>query len=107
MLNRKANKPSNGAGNHARGNPRPARAKTPLNRRRFIISPKAPPPRVQAPLKPLKNGSAKATPPITTPGKPTSASQAKAAYASSHGTPTPGAPGQAVDLTETIKTLLH
>jgi len=35
------------------------------------------------------------------------ASQAKAAYASRHQGTTNGTPGQAVDLTETIKTLLH
>ena len=39
--------------------------------------------------------------------KSRSASQAKAAYADTHTTPPVGRPSQAVDLTETIKTLLH
>ena len=54
-----------------------------------------------APAPPL-NGQAKAP-----PAKATTASQAKAAYANSHEGAVAGAPGQAVDLTETIKTLLH
>src|SRR6267142_535433 len=103
MLNRKGNKPSNGAGNYGRRNGHSVAGKTPLagktaiNRHRFIISPKAPPPRAAAHPEQPKNGAA----------KPSAASQAKAAYASSHGAAAPGAPGQAVDLTETIKTLMH
>ena len=48
-------------------------------------------------MEPPKNGS----------DKPSAAAQAKAAYASSQGNTAPRTPGQAVDLTETIKTLLH
>jgi RNA polymerase primary sigma factor len=39
--------------------------------------------------------------------KARSASQAKASYASTHETPVAGKPARAIDLTETIKTLLH
>src|SRR5258707_381830 len=101
MLIRKKTKPTKGAETGRRAERRPA-VKTPLNRRRFIISPKAPPPRAMLPPEQVKNGVVK--PPAASP---TAASQAKAAYASSHGTPAAGKPGQAVDLTETIKTLLH
>src|SRR6266850_6390140 len=103
MLNRKGNKPSNGAGNYGRRNGHSVAGKTPLagkaalNRHRFIISPKAPPPRAAGRVEPPKNGTA----------KPSAASQAKAAYTSSRGPVAPGVPGQAVDLTETIKTLLQ
>src|SRR5437764_2474306 len=97
MLNRKDNRPSNGSGNHGRRNGRSSHVKRPLNRRRFVISPKAPSAGLVPPAPPPKNGLV----------KPNSASQAKAAYASSHDTRPAGAPGQAVDLTETIKTLLH
>src|SRR5947207_12450884 len=95
MLKRKESKMTNGAEHNGHRNERPAPAKG-LRRRRFIISPKAPKV-AEAQLKPGGNGSA----------KPTSASQAKAAYASSHETPAAGAPTQAVDLTETIKTLVN
>src|SRR5436189_1498556 len=95
MLKRKESKMTNGAEHNGHRNERPAPAKG-LRRRRFIISPKAPKV-AEAQPEPGGNGSA----------KPTSASQAKAAYASSHETPAAGAPTQAVDLTETIKTLLH
>src|SRR6266850_1996270 len=103
MLNRKGNKPSNGAGNYGRRNGHSVAGKTPLagkaalNRHRFIISPKAPPPRAAGRVEPPKNGTA----------KPSAASQAKASYASSRGPVSPCVPCQAVDLTETIKTLLH
>jgi RNA polymerase primary sigma factor len=98
MLNRKDNKPAGGAGDHGHRSERPGE-KTRRNRRRFIISSKAPahgtkPP---APVQEARNGGSKAQ----------TASQAKAAYASSHETPVPGAPTQTVDLSETIKTLLH
>jgi RNA polymerase primary sigma factor len=101
MLNRKDNKSSNGAGGHHR---REERSASRTNRRRFVISPKAA--RAQA------NQAARH--PVSKPeqtsngaGKASSASQAKAAYASSHQTPAVGSPSQAIDLTETIKTLLH
>src|SRR5258708_24059990 len=91
MLNRKENKPANGP-----EHPRAIGSKTHLQRRRFIISPRA-------------HGQLQAapTPPANGLAKPQFSSQAKTAYANSHGTPTPGRPSQAVDLTETIKTLLH
>src|SRR5882724_10395479 len=96
MLNRKANKVgANGAENHGRRDERSVSPKA-RNRRRFIISPKAqirPEPKPEEP----RNGQAKSQ----------TAAQAKAAYASRHDTPTPGSPGQAVDLSETIKTLMH
>src|SRR5260370_33308975 len=94
MLNRKANKLANGAENHGRRSERSSSKAR--NRRRFIISPKAqirPEPKPDEP----RNGQVKSQ----------TAAQAKAAYASRHDTPTPGGLGQAVDLTETIKTLMH
>src|SRR5882762_2730415 len=95
MLNRKASKLPNGAENHGRRDERSVSSKA-RNRRRLIISPKAqirPEPKPDEP----RNGQVKSQ----------TAAQAKAAYASRHDTPAPGAPGQAVDLTETIKTLMH
>jgi RNA polymerase primary sigma factor len=98
MLNRKDNKPADGAGGHGHRSERPSE-KSRRNRRRFIISPKAPAHGTKpvAPAPEARNGGSKVQ----------TASQAKAAYASSHETPVPGAPTQAVDLSETIKTLLH
>src|SRR6266404_6298890 len=95
MLNRKANKLTNGAENHGRREERSPTSKA-RNRRRFIISPKAQI-RPDAKSDETRNGQAKSQ----------TAAQAKAAYASRHETPTPGSTGQAVDLTETIKTLMH
>src|SRR3954453_17435466 len=103
MLNRKENKSANGAGGQNR---REERTASRANRRRFVISPKAARPQApQPPVPPV----AKAAPDAATNGeaRTNSATQAKAAYASSHQTPAAGAPSQAVDLTETIKTLLH
>ena len=93
MLNRKANKAANGTDSHARK----VVAKS-THRRRFIISPKAQNRSEPRPAE-VRNGQARMT----------TASQAKAAYATRqenvpNGTVTPG---QAVDLTETIKTLMH
>ena len=64
--------------------------------RRFVISHKA---------HGLSRLPAKAPPPVQP--KSRSASQAKAAYAGRDHTPAPGKPTRALDLTETIKTLLH
>src|SRR6185436_16671191 len=96
MLNRKANKLANGASSRSRnGHPQKPRI-----RRRFIISAKA-----QARLDgraepaPVRNGHGQA--------KLHPAEQAKAAYASRHESNHPRVPGQPVDLTETIKTLVH
>jgi RNA polymerase primary sigma factor len=98
MLNRKDGKSANGAAKNGRNGSRETEAKADRPRRRFIISTKAPATRAQtrAP-EPVKSA----------PAKPDAATQAKAAYANTHGTPAPGSPTQALDLTETIKTLLH
>jgi RNA polymerase primary sigma factor len=96
MVNRKENKSANRAGHRGRPRGRPASDKARQPYRRFVISRKA------HSHKPLP-----APAPAAGQPKAGTASQAKAAYASSHGTPAAGKPGQAVDLTETIKTLLH
>ena len=96
MVNRKENKAANRAGHSGRPAGRSATDKPHRPYRRFVISRKA---RNHNPL-PAQ------APPEAQP-KPDVATQAKAAYASSHGTPAAGKPGQVVDLTETIKTLLH
>src|SRR5437762_2857079 len=96
MLNRKESKLANGAERYGRSKERSGPAKERQHRRRFIISPKAqqraPEPRLEA-----TNGQAHQD----------AASQAKAAYASRHPAGAGRTAGQAVDLTETIKTLLH
>ena len=99
MLNRKENKAAPGAAGHNRAEEPRTGGKARQHRRRFIISSKAPG-RAEAPA----NGQG----PAHSPAPPSSkASQAKAAYASSHEAPAAGAPAQVIDLTETIKTLLH
>src|ERR1035437_6495012 len=95
MVNRKENKSANRAGQRGRPPGRPASDKTHRPYRRFVISRKA------HSHKPLPAQAPAAQP------KAGTASQAKAAYANSHGTPAAGKPGPVVDLTETIKTLLH
>src|SRR5947209_2379313 len=100
MLNRKESKPSNGAGNHGRNGQRRAEDKARPPRRRFIISSKAA--RMDAHPHETGNGSAKAHPapapkhPAGTPKHPAGTNPQA-----------PGTPGQAIDLAETIKTLLH
>jgi RNA polymerase primary sigma factor len=94
MLNRKETKLTNGAVAPGSANGRSGKARQ--GRRRFIISASAPT-RPHSPAGDNRNGLAKVH----------TASEAKAAYASSHAGRAAGAPGQAVDLTETIKTLLH
>src|ERR1041385_1322189 len=98
MLNRKE-KFNQRAGNHHNGHSRKDAVKAKPVRRRFIISPKAagqmqsPPPephRGRPPKGELPSGKGH-------PGKSASGTQPAAS----------GVPGQAVDLTETIKTLLH
>src|SRR6266404_5157127 len=101
MLNRKATKMSNGAGNGngGRAKKRVSSGEVRKPRKRFIISAKAagrlasPPP----PAEQIRNEEAQAH----------SASRAKAAYASNHEAAAPGARSQAVDLTQTIKTLVQ
>jgi len=91
---------SNGAGNGGRAKKRVSSGEVRKPRKRFIISAKAagqlvsPPP---APAEQIRNEEAQAH----------SASRAKAAYASNHEAAAPGARGQAVDLTQTIKTLVQ
>src|SRR5689334_15241321 len=99
MLNRKV-KASTGA-NQNQGR---QASKKPV-RRRFIISPKAvaaqPPPPPARRGRPPKNAHAHPNGHATAPAKPELGAGAPA-------TPgTPAGPGQAADLTEAIKTLLH
>src|SRR5215475_7919568 len=94
MLNRKESKPAHGTGNHTNGHERRQGIKPRPVRRRFIISAKAAahPPSHSTP-----------EPHRGRPAKSENGSSAKAGA-----TPQAGAaPGQALDLTETIKTLLH
>ena len=124
MLNRKDNK-SNGSVNHSANRNRDAANNNKKLRRRFIISPKAPGRLDAAKSEPAKTpitsksaplAPAKALPPGAkgplsgAKGMPAGAS-AKGAQPGAKGAQ-PGAPGasglaQAVDLAETIKTLLH
>src|ERR1043166_6869144 len=94
MLNRKETKLTNGAVAPGSANGRSGKARQAP--RRFIISASAPT-RPHSPAGDNRNGLAKVH----------TATEAKAAYASSHAGRAAGAPGQAVDLTATIKTLLH
>jgi RNA polymerase primary sigma factor len=96
MLNRKESKPGNGAERRGRDDGHSIPAKGRAHRRRFVISPKAQP----------HNDLPTANPAKEQP-KSRSASQAKTAYANSHPAPATASRGQAADLTETIKTLLH
>src|SRR5437867_8462128 len=98
MLNRKESKPANSAQTRMSGNghARGSTVKAAPLRRRFIISSKAP----------LRPQATAPTPPVVAP-KVNPETKAKEAYASSHATPAAGAPSQAVDLAETIKTLVH
>jgi RNA polymerase primary sigma factor len=104
MLNRKEMKATNGSGNHANGQHSRAADKARKNRRRFIISPKAAAQSHPAPKenrgRPAKAGTAPASKGLAKApsGKGGNAVPPVAA---------PTVPGQAADLTETIKTLLH
>ncbi len=96
MLNRKESKLPSRTTSRRSGNERAASDKGRRPRRRFIISSKAPShanPRTEE----GRNGRPKAQ----------TASQAKTAYANSHAAPPTGTAPSAVDLAETIKTLLH
>ena len=92
MLNRKESKLSNGAESHGRGRPTPPPDKA-RPRRRFIISAKAAG-RVEAPAHPPHNGTGK--PAVVLPK---ALADTKAGLS--------GAQPSAIDLAETIKTLLH
>jgi RNA polymerase primary sigma factor len=96
MLNRKDSKSANQAGKRGRPPGQPPSAKPHRPHRRFVISHKA-------------HNFSKPRAAETTNVEPEaqSASQAKAAYADSHGVPPTGKPARMIDLTETIKTLLH
>src|SRR5208282_6184750 len=96
MLNRKESNSADRAGHRAQPVERPASAKAHRQHRRFVISHKAGGHNKLGAPEPA-NGASNAH----------TASQAKAAYASSHGAPAAGKSSPAVDLTETIKTLLH
>ena len=96
MVNKKENKSAKRAVHGGRPQERPASAKTHRPYRHFVISRKA---HSRKPLAPP-------APPQSQP-KARSASQAKTAYANTHEAPAAGKPAQVVDLTETIKTLLH
>src|SRR6266404_8965791 len=100
MLNRKENKLARRADSLGRGKEHIVPSKGRSIRRRFIISSKA---HTQASFHAPKapNGQTNGTN-ATNPSD-----HAKAAYARSHEARPPGAPAQAVDLTETIKNLLH
>ena len=117
MLNRKESKMTNGTGHHANGHQRKGAVNPRPVRHRFIVSPKAAgqappaipstrgrPPKatVASPIKGLPQGK------HLPPGKPGSHGKMPP---SKNGDPSkppgPAIPGQAVDLTETIKTLLH
>src|SRR5689334_23534474 len=106
MLNRKTSKSAHAASSRANGHrPKEAVKPKPL-RRRFIISPKAAgqhlhatPPQPPKPVKPAKEHKAAAN------GIDPKASALAAGTAAVPGAP--AIPGQAADLGETIKTLLH
>jgi len=94
MSKRKATAPSSAPRNQSHGNPKPAKAKTPPVRRKFVISSRA-----------VKAGAAKTAPAAV----PTSA-KTVAPKTSANGQSPATAPAStvtSVDLTETIKTLLH
>src|SRR3954462_10147294 len=100
MLNRKAKSVANGANHQSNGSAAARDAKGRV-RRRFIISPKAhlrPEENQNGQTKPAK--PAAATPPVKGPKvKPANPATVQQTFV--------GAPGQTIDLTETIKTLLH
>src|ERR1700692_2300668 len=94
MLKRKVTTPKN-ASRDSHRNDKPAKAKDAPARRRFVISSKALKPET-LPTEPAKGKTGTATPPAST--KPTNGQTASAPSATGSST---------VDLTETIKTLVH
>src|SRR5438045_2299647 len=98
MLNRKDHKAANGSSNHTNGHARRDAAKARPGRRRFIISPKAAGQPLSAPPTRPTRGR---------PPKTDSAAHGKTPNAAVPPAPGAAVPGQALDLTETIKTLLH
>ena len=109
MLNRKV-KLDHGAGNH-NGHQRKDAVKGRPVRRRFIISPKAAAQLHSHPTPPVAPPRAQPVEKRGRPAKPTSRADIAAKVAGGKsgqpGQPPSPTPGQAVDLTETIKTLLH
>jgi len=98
MLNRKDHKVANGSNHHTNGHERKDAAKARQGRRRFIISPKA----AGQPL-----SAAPARPGRGRPPKAESNAHNKTGNPATAPAPGTATPGQALDLTETIKTLLH
>ncbi len=94
MLKRKATVPKSAARNSRGSSPKAPKVKTPPIRRRFVISSKAVKPETTKPA------------PVTPPASSKSAS-AKTPAASPAAAPAPTSVMTSVDLTETIKTLLH
>jgi RNA polymerase primary sigma factor len=99
MLNRKDHKAANGSNHHHANGHERRDAKARQGRRRFIISPKAAGQHLSA-TPPVRPGRGR-------PPKAESSAQNKAAHAAAPQAPGTAVPGQALDLTETIKTLLH
>ena len=94
MSKRKVKAPKSAPRNHRTSSPKTSKAKTPPVRRRFVISRKA--------AKPVKTKTA----PVAAPSAP----KVAAPKAPANGQPPAPATGSAltsVDLTETVKTLLH
>ncbi len=99
MLNRKAKSVANGAHHQSNGGAAARNAKGRV-RRRFIISPKAH-------LRPEENHNGQAKPANPAPVPVAKAGKVKPANPATVQQTFVGAPGQTIDLTETIKTLLH
>jgi RNA polymerase primary sigma factor len=96
MLNRKENKPADAAEHRGRPRGRPASTKVHRSHHRFVISHKA---QDQSKLHAVESPDGES--------KTRSATEAKTAYANNHTAPPLRRAGPAVDLTETVKTLLH
>jgi RNA polymerase primary sigma factor len=96
MLHRKDSNSGNGAERHGQQGARSPAAPGRPQRRRFVISPKA-----------HGQKALHAAAPAKTESKTAAGAGAKATSATGQPTPPAVRPGQAADLTETIKTLLH
>jgi RNA polymerase primary sigma factor len=96
MLHRKESNSGNGAERRRRRDEPSSPAKGRPQRRRFVVSPKA-----------RLHNDVRAAAPADSESKAPSAPAAKTPLAAGQPVPPAGRPGQAVDLTETIKTLLH
>jgi len=96
MPKRKERNSGNGTGRHIRRGGRSVPEERHSHRRRFVISPKA---HAHNDLRAADVAKAEAS--------ARSTSNAKAAYSNTHAAAPGGGRGQAADLTETVKTLLH